>query len=205
MSNQLARTPLLQAVTTVLGLQDSDSGLTRLAEELTIGLNPWSADNPEFALSRQDFLFQGTFLVAAGGAGFRSVFQISNAFPDYLTVLEGWLVAGSGVAYNMAMRIVTLATTDNGTITIARDGRNPRARAPGLRSLSQNNAALPAGISAGEVIADVPNIQNLSFPIVLGGRNPDTVSWYPNADNVSLRVNYWGRTRRILNARELAP
>src|SRR5258706_9228997 len=122
MSNQLSKPQILQLVTCILGLEDGDAGLTRLAEELAVALNPWSKDNQQFALCRGEINWAASALVAAGGAGFRSIFQIHNDSTDDLLDIDGWLISGGGAAY-MVARTSTLATTDLGLVAIARDAR----------------------------------------------------------------------------------
>jgi hypothetical protein len=204
MSNQLSKAPILQAVVCTLGLEDGDAGLTRLAEELTIGLNPWSADNPEFALCRQDYLFAFRQTVGAGGAGFRSIAQLHNDSPDAIVVVEPgclWLVGGGTV---LLSRSNVLATTDGGLVAQARDSRYLRPAVPYVRARSQNGAALPAGISNGIFFGSGGTQYSLVFPYVL--RPGDTLSAFPDADNVAMTSATWvGRVRRILNQRELLP
>lgn len=206
MSNLLSKQQLLQAITVVLGLEDYDAGLTRLAEELTVGLNPWSKDSPEFTLPRGDWLWSASRLVAAGGAGFRSIFQIQVDSPG-LMVLEGWQIGGGGAAYMMARTTPgTNLTTDDTNITHTERDTRSRTKPPFVHAREQNGVALPAGVSNGQFLGDVAiNNTNVvdQIPIILTEGNG--ICWYPSADNVSIRVNCWGRVRRILNSRELVP
>lgn len=205
MSNQLSKPQLLQAVTCILGLEDGDAGLTRLAEELAVALNPWSKDNQQFALCRQEVNWGVGILVPAGGAGFRSIAQIHNDSTDDLVDIDGFLCAGGGAAYFIA-RTSALATTDGGLIAFARDGRFPKPAPPSVRIRTQNGVALPAPISNGQMYGDMPLLQlfechGSQFTL----RPQGTLAFYPSADNVSLRVNVWGSVRRTETKRELTP
>jgi len=204
MSNQLDKPGLLQAVTCILGLEGSDAGLTRLAEELTVGLNPWSTDNPEFAICRGDILWAATTLVAAGGAGFRSIISLEvDAQGVGMCVVEGWDVGGS--AYRMA-RGPTVLATDLGNISQALDGR-ARTQPPYIHFRSSNGIALPAGINNGvflDRIATTGTLPGLKVVLTDSPFNPK-LFWYPAADNLPITITVWGRVRRILNAREVIP
>lgn len=193
---------ILQAVTCILGL-DGEDGLARLAEELTVGLNPWSADSPEFALCRQDILFFDDAFVPAGGAGFRSIFQIHNDSADAIIVLEPGCYAsaiGNGIVIS---RTSTLATADNGLVFTARDGRFPRPTVPYCRLRSQNGVALPAGFSNGEVWSTDTTPYETKWSTII--RPQGTIAFYPTADNVGIKVSLTGRVRRVNNLRELNP
>jgi hypothetical protein len=203
-SNELRQhTELLKAVTCILGLADADAGLVSLASELSVALDPWS--QPEFALCRQDYLFHHRQNLASGGAGFRTIAQLHNDSSDAIIVLEPGcrFNTSAGQAISLA-RSNTLTTTDSGLISLARDGRFPKANVPYVRVRSQNNAALPAGISNGEFFyAQGATIYELTFAIVM--RPGATIAVYPDLDNVSLVANWIGRARRMISQREGNP
>jgi hypothetical protein len=210
-SNDFKRNvPLLQAVTCILGLEGGEDGINRLAEELTIGLNPWSGDNPEFALCRADFLFAKNMFVAAGGVGNRSLGQLHNDSLDNLLVLEKILAYCAVAAGSILISRTNLqATTDVGLTCIARDGRYPRPSVPAARLRSQNNAALAAGYTNG-IQYELTQPVTLLFVSVdvepnFVVRPQDTITVFPATDNTALGVTFIGRVRRTISPRELAP
>jgi hypothetical protein len=204
MSNQLDKGALLRAVTCILGMEGSDAGLTRLAEELTVGLDPWSQF--EFALCREEMWGAISQILGAGGAGFRSIVQVHNDSTDALVVVE----LGSSYSLSAAGNVVfsrsnVQATTDGGQIFVALDGRWIKAAIPYARLRSQNGVALPAGINNGTFAQPEVFAANLrydqQFRVLL--RPQDTFSVFPNTDNTGIKANFVVRARRILNAREL--
>jgi hypothetical protein len=204
-------TKLLQAVTCILGLADADSGLVRLTEEMGVSLDPWS--QPEFALCRDDILFSATQTIAAGGAGFRSVAQIVNDTNDRIMVIDPRtsisLAVNGSVQFS---RTSTLATTDAGLANIVRDGRYLKAAAPGARLRSQNNAALPAGFTNGifsnqTIGTATGGVSFLEVPVILAPVQllpGNTLAAFSGTDNIVLTVTWHGRTRRIVNNRDLS-
>lgn len=195
----------LQAVTCGLGLE-SDEGLTRVAEELQVGFNPYDAGNFEFALCRGEYEWAASLGVAAGGAGNRSIAQIHNDSVEYLVKVYPSTRCFCAVTGLIAGRTSTLATTDVGLGAFAMDGRYPRPTVPAVRERSQNNAAIPAGFTAGIYYNMIPSVAfewNLPDTVLL--RPGGTLFIASNADNTALVVNFRGSVRRIISTRELAP
>lgn len=212
MTNDLRQhTKLLQAVTCILGLADADSGLVRLTEEMGVSLDPWS--QPEFALCRDDILFSAAQGIAAGGAGFRSIAQIVNDTNDRIMVIDPRSSASPAVNTEIQWsRTSTLATTDAGLANIVRDGRYLKAAAPGVRLRSQNGAALPAGFTNGIFSRQIVGVATggtsfLEVPVILAPVQllpGNTLAVFSSTDNAALVVTWHGRTRRIVNNRDLS-
>lgn len=196
---------LLQAVTCILGLEQ-DEGLTRLAEELSVAVNPWSGDSPEFAICRQHHFFFYRHSIGVGGAGNRSIIQLHNDSVSDLVVLEpGCRFTATAPAVSVLIaRTSTLATTDAGLVAFARDGRYPRPTVPSVRARSQNGVALPAGFSNG-IVWDTFNslTYELAWPTIL--RPGGTIAIFPDVDNAAVQAAWVGRVWRTISQRELSP
>lgn len=204
MANELRQSAaLLQGINTTLGLIGSDDGVVQAADQLSVSLNPWDKGVPELALHRQDFLWQFRSFVGAGGAGFNSLAQVHNDSTDAIIVVEGWL--GTGIVGALIWgRTSTLATTDNGLVAFARDGRFPRPSVPYVRVRSQNNIAVPAGFTNGIMgQSNGATIQLYDTPIIL--RPQGTFFIYTNTANEQLVVTISGRARRLINNKEAVP
>jgi len=199
---------MLQGIACTLGLdRGDDPGIVRVSEDLSVALNAKELAAFETVLCRGEMPFWDTLLVAAGGAGFRSMAQIINESTDLLVVVEaGTLGSSSGAAGSiMFSRTGTVLTTDNGLVAV-RDGRAPRGSVPNLRMRSQNNAALPAGVTNGESWGvDTPQTVPQSIPFSVLIPPNQSVVIYPGADNVPIRASFVGRALRIINTRELNP
>jgi hypothetical protein len=201
-------TQLLNGVSCILGFTDADDGLTRMAEELTVGVNPY--DRFEFGLCRGEMYWADTLFVAAGGAGFRSIAQIQNDSTDYLVRIDAVTIDDGAAATGFQLgRTSTLATTDNGLLATARDGRYARPSVPAVRWRSQNGVALPAGFSNG-MMWDILNAAGISrditgmvLPMLL--RPQGTFAVWSNTDNTTIRLNASGSVWRVNNVRELSP
>lgn len=201
MANELRSPALLQAITCILALERSDDGVVQLADQLTSIVDAWS--QPEFAICRQEYLWSYRINVAAGGAGFNSIAQVHNDSTDGIVCVQGWIATGTVGALAWG-RTSTLATTDNGLVAIARDGRFPRPSVPYVRSRSQNGIATPAGFSNGIFGQSIgASIALFDSPVIL--RPQGTFFINDNTVNEAMTVTFVGWSRRALNNREITP
>ena len=208
MANELrAATGLLQGVACIVGLdRGDDPGLTRLAEELSAALNVKELDAFEMVLCRQEVPWWDSLFLAAGGAGNRSIIELINDSADHLVIVDACVGSSNGAAISMSFsRTSTVLTTDNGLVA-ARDGRYPRGTIPGTRIRSQNNAAIPAGVTNGlSWDVDIPNPGNYELPVKVLLPPGQALAIFPSVDNIQVRASFAGRTWRPAKNRELNP
>lgn len=187
-----------RAVVEAVGGAGHELGLERLGETLQPIIDIWS--RPEWSILRQEHLGLGETEVAAGGAGNRSIVSVRNTSvesdPWVVIVLDG---SFGGTNANQVRGAISFlaATTDLANVTI-REGRS-RIGVPFTRIQTQNNAALPAGISAGQFVRSNINsvIATLAHPVVL--RFGQSLHFYPDTDNVAIAGVFYTVTRRLLS------
>jgi hypothetical protein len=207
-SNELRKsTGLVQGIACTVGLdRGDDAGLTRLSEELSAAVNVKELDAFEMVLCRQEIPFWDVLLVAAGGAGFRSVIELINENQDQLVCVDACVGSSTGaIATVVFSRTTTVLTTDNGLVA-ARDGRTTRGTVPGVRIRSQNGVALPAGVSNG---ASWEEDTGVSVPVHLPVKvllpPGQALAIFPGTDNQPIRASFAGRVWQVANRRELSP
>jgi hypothetical protein len=182
-----------RALVESVGSAGYDVAVERLGETLTPIIDLWS--QPEWRLSKQEYLGSARLFTAAGGAGFRTRIGLRNTS----TVDDPWLVVvqsgthgrgGAGVQINAA---ITFTDQADSAPLVVRDGRS-RIAPPFMRLRTQNGDALPAGIAAGEFLTDDTKLE-LKQDVVL--RFGQALYFYPNADNTALNTVWYVRSRRM--------
>jgi hypothetical protein len=190
--NELNRaTELLQGFKRIVGIDRAEEGVSRIGETLTPILDifsrvEWEGPRGEYPFFEENF--------SAAAVGFRSIAGIRNTSseqePYLVTVL-----AGSGAFSATGDILGALSNTDIGgdaALTV-RDGRVRNI--PFARLRSDNTAALPAGISAGQTIrGQVPYF--LQKDVIL--RPNQSFYFYPSGDNIALSSCFYGRVRKML-------
>lgn len=193
--NALHRTnALLQGINRALGNDRGGTGVERLSESLTPIMNPWQL--PEWAFLRGELLGWTDQNIGAGGAGFRSIAQLFNNSENRIVVIEpgSRFSAGAG---NVELGVTaTQATTDSGLNLLLRDTRILNPSVSGARARSQNNAAIPAGFTAGISFLSAAVLYDLTFPIILSpGFGAFAV---PSQDNAAISASWIARVREML-------